>query len=222
MAEIKNVGGQPPPIDQNIEKVADEAAKLPNQQLPGAKGENSVGRGAVGQPIGLPQTEPTTQNVLMPGVVTGRDASQLIAAEKMRTNGGYSATDVLLGLNRQPSTLGILLAPPGNLEALRHITPTMRRAVLRNLLAKQRNQMRRLAAVMRDDREDENHSDAENQEAEQQESSSDSTNLLPPSAFYNENAYRDLAAATRMLDLLDELLSMQDYTLSQLATFAQG
>ena len=62
--------------------------------------------------------EPTTQNALMNQVVTGRDASQQIAAEQMRTAGGHSATDVLLGLNQQPSVLGVLLAPPGNLESL--------------------------------------------------------------------------------------------------------
>ena len=222
MADIKNIGGQPLPIGQNIEKVADEAAKLPNQQLSQTTGESSVGRGAFGQPVGLPQTDPTTQNALMPNVVTGRDATQQIAAEKMRSNAGYSATEVLLGLNRQPSTTGILLAPPGNLDALRHITPTMRRTALRNLLAKQRSQMKRLAAVMRDEEENENHSGAEDQDFES-ESSIETANALPPaSAFYNEKAYRDLAATTKMLDLLYELLSMQDYTLSQMATRAEG
>ncbi|MET0753975.1 MAG: hypothetical protein ABWZ66_11400 [Pyrinomonadaceae bacterium] len=222
MADVKNIGGQPLPIEQNIEKVADDATKLPNQQLPQTTGENSIGRGTFGQPVGLPQTEPTTQNALMPNVVTGRDATQQIAAEKMRSNAGYSSTEVLLGLNRQPSTTGILLAPPGNLDALRHITPTMRRTALRNLLAKQRSQMRRLAAVMRDEEESENHSDAENQDAEQ-EANIETTNVLPSvSKFYNDKAYRDLAATTRMLDLLYELLSMQDYTLSQMATRADG
>jgi hypothetical protein len=223
MADVKNIGGQPLPVEQNIEKVADDAMKLPNQQLPQTSGESSVGRGTFGQPVGLPQTDPTTQNALMPNVVTGRDASQQIAAEKMRSNAGYSATEVLLGLNRQPSTIGILLAPPGNLDALRHITPTMRRTVLRNLLAKQRAQMRRLAAVMRDDEKNENHSDAENQDAEQEAVNIETTNVLPAvSKFYNDKAYRDLAATTRMLDLLYELLSMQDYTLSQMATRADG
>jgi hypothetical protein len=224
MADVKNIGGQPLPVEQNIEKVADDAMKLPNQQLPQTSGETSVGRGTFGQPVGLPQIDPTTQNALMPNVVTGRDATQQIAAEKMRSNAGYSATEVLLGLNRQPSTTGILLAPPGNLDALRHITPTMRRTVLRNLLAKQRAQMRRLAAVMRDDERNENHSDAENQDAVEQEAVNiETTNVLPTvSKFYNDKAYRDLAATTKMLDLLYELLSMQDYTLSQMATRADG
>jgi hypothetical protein len=46
--------------------------------------------------------------------------------------------------------------------------------------------------------------------------------LPPASLAYNQKAYRDLAATTRMLDLLYELLSMQDYTLSQMATRAEG
>lgn len=230
MADIKNVGAAPLPVDPNAAKIADEAAgKLPNQPLPQTAGEDaSVGRGTVGQPVGLPQTEPTTQNALMPNVVTGRDASQMIAAEKLRSNGGHSATDVLLGLHRQPSTLGVLLAPPGNLEMLRHLSPASRRKVLRNLLSKQRGQMRRLVAVMRDDEqpEQQQQSAEENYDAENE---NNSTDILPPdlsldaaAKFYNRRAVRDLEATTKMLDLLDELLGMQDYTLSQMGTFAQG
>ena len=142
----------------------------------------------------------------------------------VRSNGGASATDVLLGLNHQPSILGGLLAPPGNLEALRHLTPSMRRNVLRTLLSKQRNQMRRLVAVARD--EEQHHQQDEQNENEE---SNVSENLLPASAnnagelvFHNQRAIQDLASTTKMLDLLDELLNMQDYTLSQIGTFAQG
>lgn len=226
MAEIKNVGGQPLPVDQNAAKIGDQAAgKLPNQ-LPQNAGEDvSVGRGNLGQPVGLPPAEPTTQNELMPNVVTGRDASQLIAAEKLRTNGGYSSTDVLLGLHRQPTMLGILTAPPGNVEMLRHLPPASRRKILRDLLTKQREQMRRLASVMRDDGQSpDDDADDENQPFENSPAellaagSSDDTAIK----FYNRRALRDVAATTRMLDLLDELLGMQDYTLSQMGTFTQG
>ncbi len=217
MAEIKNVGGQPLPIDQNVGKINADAAKILNQQLP-QNTENAVGRGTIGQPIGAPPTDPTTQNDLMPNVVTGRDPSQVIAAEKMRSNAGHSATDVLLGLDRQPSTLGVLLAPPGNLEVLRHLSPVMRRKILRNLLSKQRGQMQLLVAVMRDEKEKRETRDEENQVLE-----NDSQELLPANSLvYNQRAVHDLEAATRMLDLLDELLGMQDYTLSQMGTFAQG
>jgi hypothetical protein len=220
MAEIKNVGGQPLPIDQSAKKIADETVKLPNQTQPNA-GETSVGRGSAGQPIGLPTAEQTTQTALMPDVVTGRDASQLVSAEKLRSNGGHSATDVLLGLDRQPSTLGVLLAPPGNLEALRHLSPQMRRTTLRNLLLKQRRQMRGLVAVMRDEKQERQPRDEDRETAE---SETNSPEILPISSagFYNQRAVRDLEATTRMLDLLDELLGMQDYTLSQMGTFAQG
>ena len=219
MAEIKNVGAQPLPVEQGAKKIADEAGRLPNQTAGGA-GETAVGRGTVGQPIGLPNAEPTTQNALMPDVVTGRDATQLISAEKMRSNAGGSATDVLLGLDRQPSASGGLLAPPGNLDALRHLTPQMRRTVLRNLLAKQRGQMRSLVAVMRDEKQEQQ----ENQPDGEQENESENFLPVPVTAasFYNRRAVEDLQATTRMLDLLDEMLGMQDYTLSQMGTFAQG
>lgn len=222
MAEIKNVGGQSMPIgEQNVQKVGEDVGKLP-AQLPPNQGENSVGRGSVGQPVGLPTNDPTTQNALMPNVVTGRDASQLAAAEKMRANGGYSSTDVLLGLHQQPSTVGAMLPPPGNLEALRHLTPAMRRTILRNLLSKQRGKMRQLVAVMRDEEQHQHqHPEHENQEQEA-ESANEMTNMILPSDFRNQRALRDLEATTKMLDLLDELLGMQDYTLSQMGTFAQG
>lgn len=230
MADIKNVGAMPPPVDRNAAKIADEAAgKLPNQPMPHGAGEEpaTVGRGSVGQPVGVPTNEPTTQNTLMTNVITGRDASQLVAAEKLRSNGGHSATDVLLGLNRQPSTLGVLLAPPGNLEMLRHLSPASRRKVLRNLLSKQRGQMRRLVHVMRDDGQNPQQSNDEYQDSENENNSEEillTASTLPSvaSKFYNGHALRDLEATTRMLDLLDELLGMQDYTLSQMGTFAQG
>ncbi len=223
MAEIKNIGAQPLPVDRNAQKTDGDAGRLPGQPLPQNPAETSVGRGAAGQPVGLPNLDPTTQNALMPDVVTGRDASQLVSAEKMRSNGGDSATDVLLGLNRQPSTSGVLLAPPGNLEALRHLSPQMRRSVLRNLLSKQRGQMRGLIAVMRDEKQERQSRDETNQDAENESVSEEIFNLpVSAASFYNQRAVRDLEATTRMLDLLDEMLGMQDYTLSQMGTFAQG
>jgi hypothetical protein len=223
MAEINKITNQPLPVgEQQVQKAAEAVEKLP-AQIPNS-GENSVGRGNAGQPLGLPPQTPLTQNDLMSDVVTGRDLSQLVAADKLRSNGGASATDVLLGLNHQPSILGGLLAPPGNLEALRHLTPSMRRNVLRTLLSKQRNQMRRLVAVARD--EEQRH---QRNEQNDDEEANATENLLPVSenhlgeiVFHNRRVYQDLAATTKMLDLLDELLNMQDYTLSQVGSFAQG
>ncbi len=226
MAEINKVGNQPiPKGEQQIAKPNDAAQKLPAQMLPDAGEQQTTARGNAGQPIGLQPKVAVTQNTLMPEAVTGRDATQLLAAEKLRSNGGTSATDKLLGLNQQPSILGGLLAPPGNLEALRHLTPAMRRNILRSLLAKQKNQMRRLVAVARDE---EQHQQQEEQQHEREESEQTENNLpiQPNDAnalhFHNRHAYQDLAATTKMLDLLDELLNMQDYTLSQMGTFAQG
>lgn len=224
MAEINKIPNQPLPVsEQQVQKAAEAVEKL-SAQIPNS-GENSVGRGNVGQPLGLPPQTPLTQNALMSEVLTGRDLSQLVAADKLRSNGGASATDVLLGLNHQPSILGGLLAPPGNLEALRHLTPSMRRNVLRTLLSKQRSQMRRLVAVARDE---EQHHQQDDEQNENEESNA-SENLLPASlnnsgelVFHNQRVIQDLASTTKMLDLLDELLNMQDYTLSQIGTFAQG
>ena len=230
MPDIKNIGGTPPPVDSNVTKLSDDAMKLPNQQLPqNSPNDTSVGRGNVGQPVGLPEADPISQNALMPDVITGRDASQLIAADKLRSNAGHSATEVLLGLDRQPSVTGLLLAPPGNLESLRHLSPAMRRSILRKLLTKQRGQMRRLVAVMGDEEGNQGrNSDEENPYEENFDGQNDALPLLPSSSpatasnFYNKRAYHDLEATTKMLDLLDELLGMQDYTLSQMGTFAQG
>lgn len=222
MPEVNKVGNQLLPVsEQPIQKPNGAINKLPAQLPPDTGADQNVGRGSIGQPVGVPPKTPLTQNALMSEVVTGRDATQFIAAEKLHSNGGVSATDVLLGLNQQPSVLGGLLAPPGNLEALRHLSPTMRRKILRNLLAKQKNQMRRLVAVAREEKQ--------HQREERNEQSNDTENLPPivkndPNEleFYNPRVYQDLASTTKMLDLLDELLNMQDYTLSQMGTFAQG
>lgn len=222
MAEIKNVGGQPLPInDPNVSKIG-ESVKTPSQTPQNPQGDTSVGRGNYGQPVGIPGTVPTTQSELMPGVVTGRDPSQLLAADKLRSNGGFSSTDVLLGLHQQPSMIGVLLAPPGNLEALKHMSPSMRRNILRNLLSKQRGKMHQLVAVMRDERHSgQSNSEQESEFTEEFEGETE-TSLVPQGFVPNQRAVNDLQATTKMLDLLDELLGMQDYTLSQLGTFSQG
>lgn len=216
MAEINNLNSQLPPVNQNGGKINDATLKSPTAPTE-QNGETAVGRDGVGQPIGLPTNDPATQTTLMPNVVTGRDASQLIAAEKMRSNAGYSATDVLLGLHQQPSVVGVLLAPPGNLEALRHLSPAMRRSRLRNLLSKQRDQMRQLAAVMRDEQDQPRQ---QQQNSQSDDEPNDALQLLP--GKISRTALQDLEATTKMLDLLDELMGMQDYTVSQMGTFAQG
>lgn len=179
--------------------------------------------GPQGQPIGLPA--PPTTVPLMPDALAGRDPSQLVAAEQMRARGGASATEELLGLNRQPTIMGALAPPPGNAEALRHMTPTMRRTLMRNLLDKQRTQMRRLAQLMRRERDGRSggDDDEESPEDERRPSQLEATNASTPTdETQGGRARAELGSAARMLDLLDELLAMQDYAVSQMGTFSQG
>lgn len=175
--------------------------------------------GPQGQPVGLPA--PPTTLPLMPDALAGRDPTQLVAAEQMRARGGASATEELLGLNRLPTIVGALAPPPGNAEALRHMTPTMRRTLMRNLLDKQRTQMRRLAQLMRRERDGRGGGDAEESpEDEPQLETADA--LSPTDEAQRVRARAELGNAARMLDLLDELLAMQDYAVSQMGTFSQG
>ncbi|HEX8351695.1 MAG TPA: hypothetical protein VF611_02135, partial [Pyrinomonadaceae bacterium] len=130
-------------------------------------------------------------------------------------------------LNRQPTMAGALAAPPGNAEALRHMTPTMRRTMMRNLLDKQRAQMLRLAHLMRRERDgrsgdgEESPDDDDGRPPAQLEVSAAAA-AAPPDEAQRARARAELGSAARMLDLLDELLAMQDYAVSQMGTFSQG
>jgi hypothetical protein len=161
----------------------------------------------------------------MPDALTGRDPSQLVAAEQMRARGGASATEELLGLNRQPTMVGALAAPPGNAEALRHMTPTMRRTLMRNLLDKQRAEMRRLAQLMRRERDGQG-GGGEGEESPDDDGRHEQLPALSAAPRADEarreRARAELGCAARLLDLLDELLAMQDYAVSQMGTFSQG
>jgi hypothetical protein len=180
--------------------------------------------GQLGQPVGLPA--PPSSAPLMPDALAGRDPSQLLAAEQMRARGGAGATEELLGLNLVPTMVGALAAPPGNAEALRHMTPTMRRTLMRNLLDKQRGQMRRLAYLMRRERDGQSRGDGEETSDEDGDgrtfSEVEMSALKPPDEAQRARARAELGSAARMLDLLDELLAMQDYAISQMGTFSQG
>jgi flagellar biosynthesis protein FlhB len=195
-------------------------------QRPDAAGQSNqpVGQpGPLGQPTGLPVPGAAGQGKVLPDVLAGRDPSQLVAAERMREAGGVSATDQLLGLNRQPPVIGAFAPPPGNSEALRHMTPTMRRAIMRGLLERQRGRMRRLARLVRDEHGGDG--DAEEGERERDERGfADALLELQPRPDETQlaRARQELHTAARLLDLLDELLAMQDYTVSQMGTFSQG
>lgn len=221
MADVGGVNNAPGRVTpaQGQGDASAEAVRPMNQ--PGVQPEGlatPVGQpGPQGQPVGLPAPPATAP--LMPDALAGRDPSQLVAAEQMRARGGASATEELLGLNRQPTMAGALPPPPGNAEALRHMTPTMRRTLMRNLLDKQRAQMRRLAHLMRRER------DGQGQEGETRDDGSAAefeASLAPPDEAQRARARAELGSAARMLDLLDELLAMQDYAVSQMGTFSQG
>lgn len=225
MAEVGGVNNAPGRVTpaQGQGDASAEAVRPLNQ--PGVQPEGlatPVGpSGTQGQPVGLPA--PATTVPLMPDALTGRDPSQLVAAEQMRTRGSASATEELLGLNRQPTIMGALAAPPGNAEALRHMTPTMRRTLMRNLLDKQRTQMRRLAQLMRRERDGRSDEDEESPDDEHASPQLEAAGALPqPDAAQQGRARTELGSAARMLDLLDELLAMQDYAVSQMGTFSQG
>jgi hypothetical protein len=124
-----------------------------------------------------------------------------------------------------PTLMGALAPPPGNSEALRHMTPTMRRTVMRNLLDKQRGRLRGLAQVLRrerDRRDDEGGGERRRDDAEQSlvEVMQGVKDLLGEEQA--ERARLELGRAAQMLDLLGELLAMQDYAISQMGTFSQG
>ena len=215
MPDIGNINNRLPPAT---------GAQTENRALdPGNVGDRtqsstptSTSAGALGQPTGLPV--PGGGQVL-PDVLAGREASQLAAAEQLRQSGGASAIDELLGLNRQPPIMGALIAPPGNLEALRHMTPVMRRTIMRNLIEKQRARLHLLnRRLRRSEREGDGVSDGNEYDPLDE--------LLTEIESIDEGqaarARDELTRAARMLALLDDLLAMQDYTLSQMGTFSQG
>lgn len=221
---VNNAAGRVTPAQGQGDASA-EAVRPPAQ--PGVQPEGlatPVGQpGPQGQPVGLPL--PPTTAPLMPDALAGKDPSQLVAAEQMRARGGASATEELLGLNRQPTMVGALAPPPGNAEALRHMTPTMRRTLMRNLLDKQRTQMRRLAHLMRRERDGRGGGD-DDEESPEDERQPPQLEAAGASALTDEaqgaRARAELGSAARMLDLLDEMLAMQDYAVSQMGTFSQG
>ena len=102
--------------------------------------------------------EKTVTQKLMPDAITGKDPSQLLSVDKLSEIGSFSSTEKLLGLDQRPTILGILPPPVGNQEALKHLSPAMRRTILRNLINKQRDKMKHLAFFVRklkDEAEDE-------------------------------------------------------------------
>lgn len=212
------VPGQVPDAGAEVTPVNQSAARAEN--LPATVGQP----GPLGQPTGMPAAPLAPGQKVLPDVLAGRDPSQLAAAEQLRARGGASAVDELLGLNQRPTLMGALAPPPGNSEALRHMTPTMRRTVMRNLLDRQRGRLRGLAQLLRRERDGEDERGGRRGD-EQEQSFADELAEPARSALAEEHAERarvELGSAAQMLDLLSELLAMQDYAISQMGTFSQG
>jgi hypothetical protein len=231
MSDVGGVGNRLPPPLPGDQQAVDKVAKQPGPFDPFAGNGNSNGvvsnlaaavqdlpagpPGQLGQPTGMPL--PVDVGEVLPDVLAGRDPSQMTAAEQMRQAGGGSAIAELLGLNHLPTVLGAFPSPPGNLEALRKMTPALRRQTVRELLNKQRSQMQRLVTLLKRDSEEEEREDEEDANPYESLNEVAKNDELP-----NEREWNQLANAARMLMLLEELLAMQDYTLSRIGTFSKG
>lgn len=213
MADIKNVnrGG------------GNEIGGLTKNQIPDAESprvpQSAVKTGQTPLPVGQPTDTRTGDLAAQTAAKTAeaaRDGLQLEAGRQMTSLGGVSATDKLLGLDLRPTMTGVLAAPPGNVEFLRHLSPQARRTIMRKMLGKQRERMRRLARYLRDRRDE---GDTE------QEGESFLEVIAEPVEQDRQKIARatgELEKAARMLNILDEMLAMQDYTISQMGTFSQG
>jgi len=220
MADIKNVnrsGGNEVAgltnnkiAERDVPRVSESNVKANQTQLP-------VGKQAEARPPLDPALQPGKQ--IAGEAVAGREALQLEAGRQLSALGGVSATDRLLGLDLRPTMIGVLSAPPGNVEFLRHLSPQARRTIMRKMLNKQRERMRRLARYLRD-RRDENAGGAEENEGESFLEVINEPVELDRAKIVRATA--ELEKAARMLNILDEMLAMQDYTISQMGTFTQG
>ncbi|HLM03258.1 MAG TPA: hypothetical protein VK400_19555 [Pyrinomonadaceae bacterium] len=225
MAEIKNVnrGGEVNNPAQNqinerdAPRVSQTSVKTNQAEFP------------VGQPTGTQATVDTPNlppgQKILPDAVTGRDETQLEAARQLTTLGGASATDRLLGLDLRPTMTGALSAPPGNSEFLRHLSPQARRTIMRKMLTKQRERMRRLARFLRERHDESNGGSGNNHGGGDEDRESFLEVISEPRELDRAQITRaaaELDKAARMLDILDEMLTMQDYTISQIGTFSQG
>ncbi len=219
MAEIKNIMGTGAELKNLTEgKTSDRDVSNVQKTATDASGTKIP----VGQPGDAQQADIKPGQKILADAVLGKEASQLDAAQRLSLLGGSSAVDKLLGLDVRPTMLGALVAPPGNSDFLRHLSPTKRRTIMRNMLSRQRKRMRRLARFLREERDNEN-SDEQHKENRREESFLE---VITEPLMLEESevgrAIDELGRTARMLDVLDELLAMQDYTISQIGTFSQG
>ena len=218
MAEIKNITASGGEL-KNLTDGKTAANDVPNVQ----KASDKAGgvKNPVGQPGDAQQAGVKDGQKVLTDALAGKDISQLDAAQKLSLLGGASAVDKLLGLDARPTMLGALVAPPGNSDFLRHLSPTMRRTIMRNMLSRQRKRMRRLARFLREEKDNQD-SENEQQEPDQESFLEVITEPLMLKESEVSRAIDELGRTARMLDVLDELLAMQDFTISQMGTFSQG
>ncbi|HXH70522.1 MAG TPA: hypothetical protein VNI60_09350 [Pyrinomonadaceae bacterium] len=222
MADIKNVnrsgGNEIKNLTDNQIKDRD-APRVPQTGVKSNQTEFPVGQPAEARQTVDTANLPPDQKVL-PDAATGRDATQLEAAKQLSSLGGASATDRLLGLDLRPTMVGALAPPPGNSEFLRHISPQMRRTMMRKMLSKQRERMRRLARFLRE--REQLGEGGESNESDRESFTEMISEPLELNQIQMTKAIGDIDKTARMLDILDEMLAMQDYTISQIGTFSQG
>ena len=220
MPDIKNVNRSGGNEINNLTNNQVNNRDVPPVQKSGT--QNTQTQFPVGQP-GETERLPQNQKVLTAATV-GRDATQTEAAKHLTLLGGVSATDRLLGLDLRPTMTGALAPPPGNNEFLRHVSPQMRRTIMRKMLNKQRERMRKLARYLRDRRDESDNGGNDEDRESFLEVIAEKMQLEEYNTDQNQivRATGELDKTARMLDILDELLAMQDYTISQIGTFTQG
>lgn len=223
MADIKSVNRSGGNEINNLTDNQVNNRDAPTVQKTGSQTQTQFPVGQPGEQAPLESERLLQNQKISTDALTGRDSTQTEAARHLTSLGGVSATDKLLGLDLRPTMTGALAPPPGNSEFLRHVTPQMRRTIMRKMLTKQRDRMRKLARYLRDRRDD-----AENGHGEEdRESFLEVIAERMQMEEYNDKnqivrATGELDKTARMLDILDELLAMQDYTISQIGTFTQG
>ncbi len=223
MADIKNVnrsgGDQINNLTENRINNRD-ATRVPQSGVKTNQTDFPVGQPTdTRQPVDSKNLQPGQK--VLPDAVVGRDPMQTETAKQMSALGGVSATDRLLGLDLRPTMTGLLAAPPGNSEFLRHLSPQVRRTIMRKMLNKQRERMRRLARYLRD-RRDEREENNDTDEFERESFLAVISDPVELDQNQISRATKELEKTALMLNILDEMLAMQDYTISQIGTFSQG
>ena len=248
MSNVDGIGNRTPIISQQPAHEPGKAGPrfTPDGILPdssestdwlGPVRERPAGPGLPGVPPSQADESSAGSTRVLSDVSSGLDPSQLVAAEQMRVLGGATATATLLGLDLRPTVMGTLLAPPGNSEALRYLTPALRRSALRAALLKQGSRMRRLFALLQQDPD--NHSHDDNSDGSENESDPSllllevlpetesmtkyyAGGVIPAQTSLTHREHYELIVVGRMLSLLEELSALEDFMLDRIGAFSKG